>query len=50
MNTKLRGAELCKERGYHNFEELIDPLSGWFLHCKDCGYEVDCEDPDGDLG
>lgn len=40
----------CWERGYHNYEEFIDPRSGGFIRCKDCGKQVDCEDPDGDLG
>jgi hypothetical protein len=38
----------CRDRGYHDFEELIDPRSGGFMRCRDCGKEVDCEDPDGD--
>ena len=32
------------------YQEFIDPQSGGFMRCKDCGKEVDCEDPDGDLG
>lgn len=42
--------EKCYERGFHDFKEFIDPNSGGFIRCKDCGKEVDCEDPDGDLG
>lgn len=37
----------CKERGHHDYQEFIDPKSGGFIRCKDCGHEVDCEDPDG---
>jgi hypothetical protein len=36
----------CWERGYHDYEELIDPESGGFIRCKDCGKEVDCEGTD----
>ena len=36
--------------GFHDYESFIDPNSGGFIRCKDCGHEVDCEDPDGDLG
>jgi hypothetical protein len=45
-----KGKELCRERGYHDDQELIDPESGGYIKCRDCGREIDCEDPDGDLG
>lgn len=44
------GVELCRERGFHDYEEFIDPQSGGFVKCRDCGKTIDCEDPDGDLG
>lgn len=34
----------------HDWEEFIDPNSGGFICCKNCGESRDCEDPDGDLG
>lgn len=40
----------CWGRGFHDYKEYIDPQSGGFIKCKDCGKTVDCEDPDGDLG
>jgi hypothetical protein len=36
--------------GFHDWEECIDPKSGGFIRCRVCGYSIDCEDPDGDLG
>lgn len=39
----------CRMRGWHEWEEKIDPKSGGFIKCSDCGFQVDCEDPDGDL-
>jgi hypothetical protein len=41
---------VCLERGYHDYKEFIDPKSGGFVECVDCGRQVDCEDPDGDCG
>ena len=35
---------ICRERGYHDDEEFIDPRSGGFTRCKDCGRDVDRED------
>ena len=46
----MRKPAICDERGFHDYQEFIDPDSGGFVRCKDCGKEVDCEDPDGDLG
>lgn len=40
----------CWQRGSHDYQPFIDPRSGGFIRCKDCGKEVDCEDPDGDMG
>lgn len=39
----------CSRRGYHDDAELIDPKGGGFVRCRDCGRELDMEDPDGDL-
>jgi tRNA(Ser,Leu) C12 N-acetylase TAN1 len=39
----------CQQRGGHKWQTYIDPESGAFQRCKDCGIEVDLEDPDGDL-
>lgn len=50
MPELTRGQRKCYDRGHHDFEEFIDPQSGGFIRCLDCGKEVDCEDPDGDLG
>lgn len=41
--------EKCRERGFHDDEEFIDPNSGGFVRCRDCGRTIDCEDPDWDL-
>jgi hypothetical protein len=41
---------ICIDRGYHDFQEFIDPKSGGFMRCKDCELEMDCEDPDGESG
>jgi len=46
---KKTGVEICNERGWHDYEECIDPKSGGYVRCKDCGHTVDCEDPDGDI-
>lgn len=46
---KIIPEEICQKRGFHNDEEFIDPKLGGFVRCKDCGREVDMEDPDGDL-
>ncbi len=35
---------------YHDWEEFIDPHRGGFIRCRLCGKEIDCEDPDGDIG
>jgi hypothetical protein len=40
---------ICRERGYHDYQEFIDPKSGGFDRCKTCGHEVDREDPDRDI-
>lgn len=37
------------QRGIHDYQEFIDPQSGGFIQCKDCGKQVDCENPDGDV-
>ncbi len=34
----------------HDYQEFIDPHSGGFIRCRKCGKEIDCEDPDEDLG
>lgn len=34
----------------HDWHEFIDPNCGGFIRCSKCGKEIDCEDPDGDLG
>jgi len=39
-----RGQRICRERGYHDDEEFIDPQSGGFTRCKDCGLEIDREE------
>lgn len=31
---------LCR---HHDFEEFIDPESGGFVRCRNCGHTVDCE-------
>lgn len=41
---KEANSEICRERGYHDEEEFIDPQSGGFTRCKTCGYEVDREE------
>lgn len=38
------GQRICYERGYHDEEEFIDPKSGGFTRCKDCGRDVDREE------
>jgi len=48
MKKKLKGKDLCDFRGWHDYESRIDPKTGGFLQCKDCGKQRDCEDPDGD--
>lgn len=51
MKIKIdKPEDICRERGYHDWREFIDPQSGGFVECKTCGKQVDCEDPDGDLG
>lgn len=40
----------CQDRGFHVYQEFIDPQSGGWMRCKDCSKAVDCEDPDGDMG
>ena len=35
---------ICYDRGYHDEEEFIDPKSGGFTRCKDCGRDVDREE------
>jgi hypothetical protein len=37
---------VCFERGYHDWQEFIDPDSAGFMKCRDCGKEVDCEGVD----
>jgi hypothetical protein len=27
---------VCKNRGYHNFQEFVDPKIGRFIRCSDC--------------
>ncbi len=39
-----KGQLICRDRGFHDEEEFIDPQSGGFTRCKDCGMEVDRED------
>lgn len=34
----------------HDSQTFIDPDCGGFIRCLKCGKEIDCEDPDGDLG
>lgn len=46
---KFTGRDKCNHRGFHDFQELIDPRSGGFQRCRECGLEQDCEDPDGDV-
>ncbi len=43
--AKHKAKEKCQERGYHDFQEFIDPVFGGFSRCKDCGHEEieDCE-------
>jgi hypothetical protein len=36
----------CMVRSYHNYEECIDPNSGGFIRCRDCGHSIDCEGED----
>jgi hypothetical protein len=45
QSTELtKGQRICRERGYHDDEEFIDPRSGGFVRCKDCGRDMDCEE------
>jgi hypothetical protein len=32
---------------HHEWEELIDPMSGGFVRCRKCGRELDCEEDEG---
>ena len=43
MKRKLEGADICQDRGFHDWQEFIDPQSGGFIRCKDCKTEQDCE-------
>lgn len=38
------GQRICWDRGYHDEQPLIDPKSGLFKRCKDCGRDVDLEE------
>ena len=45
MSDELtKGQRVCLERGYHDDEEFIDPKSGGFTRCKDCGRDIDREE------
>lgn len=44
---KTPDGEWCLD---HEWKEYIDPRSGGFKRCMKCGLDIDCEDPDGDLG
>ena len=48
IKERSAAENICWFRGYHNDEEFIDPRSGGFVRCLDCGRDKDCEDPDGD--
>ena len=41
-------AKVCWDRGFHDWQEFIDPQSGGYHRCRDCGKVEDLEDPDGD--
>ena len=42
-----KGQRICLARGYHDDQEFIDPKSGGFTRCKDCGLEIDREEGNG---
>lgn len=42
--ASAKDKSICRERGYHDFQEFIDPNSGGFERCKDCGLDVDREE------
>lgn len=44
-----KNRDACLLQG-HDWKEYIDPRSGGFMRCQRCGLDIDCEDPDSDLG